>query len=475
MGCSRVSAGTLYGQDARGGSSTTGGTREPVADKSDTVTREETGALHVLGADDALAAHRAVALAATADDVAGDCLLGIVQALKTTLVLSGAHIHLLDRDEAEDSLRLCADAGAHSAFVLDAPSLPLDTDTAAARAVTQGEATWEGDEYGISAGEPESADGVARWRSAVKAQASATLPLVVRGRMLGALTLEWPEPHDFADDERTEVEAIAATVALAVDSVKADAKQQHGPDALMPTRSTGFIVAADGCVTPAVLGGLAGSAAMRVSMASSDPAADEGCAPYHDVFACDGGGLAIVLGAVGPSPGGAEQLARTARHLLRGWLSRGIGPHDALSSLSTWATGDRAGVSWLAATVAVVNPTQRFLVSASAGPSLTVFRGADGRVTVDVDDTPLLGGEGAIAANEHTRLLLPGDRIGLRAADRALPGRVGSDAVLGRLLDEAQGADAAVLIGLAAAEEACCDAAAVLEVLQAVESENAPS
>ena len=437
-----------------------------MTEEHNTAITSDADAARAVGASDALAAHRAVALIAAGDGSVEDGLSSIAQALKTVLGLSGARIHLLDRDEPGGALRVGADAGAHAAFVQDAPSLPLDIESAAARAVVRGDATWEGDAYGISGVEPESANGVGRWRSAVKAQASATLPLSVRGRTLGALTLEWPEPHDFREEERGHIEAMAAAVSIAVDSLTTHgAPQQIPAPAAAGARVAAFLVSPDGSVAPAGTGGAAETSLMRVSIASSEVPAGGDCAPFQDVFACDGGGMAIVLGLAG-SPSEPERLASTVKHLLRGWLSRGIGPHDALSSLAAWAGGDTSEASWIAATLAVVDPAYRFLVRASAGPSFAVSLGNDQRVSVEVDEHPLLGGTGPLRAEEErTWLLLRGDRIGLRAADvldaaGVEPGRLGS------VLSDAR-ADASRLLDAGAERGSCCDAAALLEVLRA--------
>ncbi|MBN2848487.1 MAG: GAF domain-containing protein [Coriobacteriia bacterium] len=435
----------------------------PTDTVDDTASSELGHALSAAGSSESLAAHRAVALVAAEADAD---LSTIVQALKSTLGLSRACIHLLGRDVAEGTLRLGADAGAHAAFLLDAESLPLDSDTPAAHAVTAGEATWQGDQYDVSVADHENANGVGRWRAVAQGQASATVPLRVRGRITGALTLEWPEPHDFDETERGDIEAIAAAVALAVEAMRRPSVPELEPGLRSaPARSAAFLVSPEGAVSPAGPGAAAGLAVARVSVATTGADAGGAGLPFADVFGCDGGVTAVVLGAAGAPHGSVEEYAEAARHMLRGWLARGIGPADALGSLAAWAATQRGTGAWLAVTAVVLDPARRFVVTGSVGPAVALFLGAEDRLDVDVEGTPLLGAGVAVRASERARLLLPHDRLVLISSDRADCHEHDGMSALGERLQRTRGIDTARAVILRDAPvELRCEATAVVEM-----------
>jgi hypothetical protein len=435
----------------------------PTDTADDTASSEMEHARSAAASRQSLAAHRAVALVAAEADAD---LLAIVQALKSTLGLSRACIHLLGRDANEGTLRLGADAGAHAAFLIDAESLPLDSDTPAARAVATGEATWQGDQYDVSVADHENVNGVGRWRGTAQGQASATVPLRVCGRITGALTLEWPEPHGFDEAERGGIEAVAATVALAVEALTCpSAPEWESEPRSAPARAAAFLVSPEGAVSPAGPGAAAGSAVARVSVATTG--ADPGGAglPFADVFGCDGGAAAVVLGAAGASHGSVEDYAEAARHMLRGWLARGIGPADALGSLAAWAATQRGAGAWLAVTAVVLDPSRGLVVTGSVGPAVAMFLGAEGRLDVDVEGTPLLGAGVALRASERARLLLPHDRMVLISSDRADCHERDGMSALGERLQRTRGIDTARAVILRdAAAGLRCEATAVVEM-----------
>jgi hypothetical protein len=320
----------------------------------------------------------------------------------------------------------------------------------------------------MGASESDHATGIARWRSAVQAQASATLPLTVRDRTLGALTLEWPELHEFDDAEREMLAALAAAVAIGVDSL---GQQQIREDAAavpaIVRRSSAMLVSPDGAVGPAAAGTPAVPGATRVWVDAALPRADLQRAPFWDVVACEGRRVAIVAGAAGVAAGGADARAASARHMLRGWLVRGIDPGDALCSLAAWAAAEQPGASWLTVSVAVIDQTHRLCVAASAGPSVITFVGVDGRARTIRSSAPLLGGDEPYVAQESTRLLLPGDRVALWSGEcAAAEEREGAAGPAAGLRREVPGAEAAAgLLGRTITTGPCCETAAVLEVL----------
>jgi signal transduction histidine kinase len=74
--------------------------------------------------------------------------------------------------------------------------------------------------------------------------ASAILPLIANGRLLGALSLEFTEPNPFPDDEREFLFALASQTALALDRARlAESEQQARQTAEQATRATSNFLA----------------------------------------------------------------------------------------------------------------------------------------------------------------------------------------------------------------------------------------
>ena len=387
----------------------------------------------------------------------------VVGALTSSLRLESARLYVLEDHGGSRALRLLADSSRHSVLALDMPAVPLDADIPAARVASRGRSEFVEDTHGLRNGGLEQVDGVSRWKLSVGRQANATLPLVVHGRVRGALGMDWSEPHDFGARERAQLEGLALAVALAVSSFGEAAPAAAAPssspiatgsDAVLVGRadtaqadvaagvsSAAFIVKESGALAPGSPVPWGGASVARVSVAWRRDALGDGAAAFWDVFPCgDDGAIAIVLGAIESSVASAHAQAALARAALRSALEIEADVSSVLATLGRRVSEDAPGACWVSASVAMLQERSTVLESFHAGESLSATLRSDGRLVVVEPGSLPLGATVAGALGSRTDLVLPGDRVAL-CSGGAAAGRAseGSDTVRAALARSAGG------------------------------------
>jgi hypothetical protein len=385
-------------------------------------------------------------------DGAGSAL---VEGVTSALDLGSAHLYVLDDAEAAPCLRLVAHTGSHAAFTSDAPAVPLNADLPVTRAVRDRTAGFEADPHGLGDSVEGGAPGVGRWRSALGAQAEAVLPLLVRGSAVGALTLAWRAPRAFNAADRRELELLAAAAALVIDPMRSS------PPVAVPVPPCGtpprtLCVDIAGRVT---CGPDAFRPALRVAVATAD-GSDPDRAAFSEVGACADGRTAIAVGVVRTADGSAAARALEAGRLLCGWMGQGLGPVAALGALEAWAARETGLVAGLDAVACIVDTRRCFVTYTTVRHALLALLAGDGRFFCD---TASVGT--ASPAQEHMRVLLPGDRLAVWSADAPGLATVGGAAIVRSVVADAgfpEGESAAErLVG---PETGGCEAQAALVV-----------
>ncbi|MBI3946720.1 MAG: PAS domain S-box protein [Armatimonadetes bacterium] len=175
---------------------------------------QRTRALHEITA--------ALSAALTPEQVGGAVLK------ETARVIGAATGGLLLLDEDARELVLCSSLGLDEKYLPSAGRVPLDARMAAAEAVRTGRTVAARSPAEFEAVSPDSAPGFrgAGLRSAV------ALPLKAWDRVLGAITLGFPDAREFAAEEMAFLSAIAAQTALALERARLYAEAARQADEL---------------------------------------------------------------------------------------------------------------------------------------------------------------------------------------------------------------------------------------------------
>ncbi len=339
-------------------------------------------------------------------DGAGSAL---VEGVTSALDLGSAHLYVLGGGDGGPCLGLAAHTGSHSAFMSDAPTVPLSADVPIARALRDHAAIFEADPHGL--GEAvEGASGVGRWRSALGAQAEAVLPLIADGRAIGVLGLAWRAPRAFGAADRRGLESLAAAAAAVIGPLRGPGVAgEPAPAApFSGASSRSFSVDRAGRVTP---GTGASCPSLRIAAATAG-GADPDRAAFSELATASDGRTAIAVGTVRTADGSAADRAQEAGRLLCGWLSHGLGPVAALDALAAWAARETGVVGGLDAIACVVDTERRFVGYATLRHVLLAILARDGRFHCDTAATGP-----ATPARERVRVLLPGDRLAVWSGD----------------------------------------------------------
>lgn len=365
----------------------------------------------------------------------------IAERLVADLELARIRLFVLTSEHARTPythLEVLATAGSHSTFTKEMPLVPLDGNTDVSRVAESGTAEFHGDVHGLGE-EPEGGHvGLGRWRAAVVSQSSAVLPLTVRDDLLGVVALEWSAPKAFDDGERAELAAIAAAIALVLNSyITQDQAAFPQPTAVgcTPGPTAELAVTADGLVVPAgVPAHWSASPAIELEVGAGVSGAETE-EVFWDAAGLRDGIVMISLGLVLVPQGSASEVAETARHMLRASALQGAGPARSLGLLAGWLAATGPGTAWVSALVLKVNVRTSTVAWAAAGSSALAVRLVDGRFNIDVTATAPLGSTTIPDIEEHDRFILPGDRAVLACGDVAdfttLNGMASLDVALG--------------------------------------------
>lgn len=344
------------------------------------------------------------------------------------LGLAGASISLVNRDTPEPCLESIAAVGQHSPFIRDM-SAPLDKLTHASKTALGGEPIFVGNPHGMDEDATQTS-GVARWRNGFGAHAYAVLALTVLEGTIGVMTLEWPEPHPFADSDREDLRHFADAVALVFRSASSPASQHIAAEPPMPTCEdadvTAFHANARGLVMPAALAeswGHAPAAQVWTAVMPAHPAEDS--ASFAEVVGTPTGGVLLAVGAISTeSKSGASEVVVAGRSVLRAASAHGSSPGEVLGMLGSAMHSQSCG-AWASGVVATYYPASGAVEFALAGAVALVTLRREGGLDVTLPDTPSVD-TGRVPPC-RVRVALPGDRIALlsgQVAALADPARV---------------------------------------------------
>ena len=202
-----------------------------------------------------------------------------------------------------------------------------------------------------------------RSRQAQYTPTSAHLPLAVRGRALGALSLSWPSEHVFTQQDREFMVMLAAQCAQAIERTQLISRQRDVAETLQQAMLPDVIPTVDGvevsaCYFPATTDLTVGG-------------------DWYDVFTLEDGRIALAVGDVSGHGVQAAAVMGQVRNSLRAYLMEGHGPALALTKLD--ALVERADHGLFAtAIVAIYSPHTGALVWASAGHPPLVLRTPSG-------------------------------------------------------------------------------------------------
>ncbi len=238
--------------------------------------------------------------------------------------------------------------------------------------------------------------GRAQWDGEAEA-AHAALPLVVGERVTGVLSVTFPGPRGFDDDERAYLRSLSGEAALAFErAALADARRdladtlQHSLlPAALPEHERLHLAAR---YLPAASGSRTGG-------------------DWYDVLVLDGGRVAIVVGdVVGQGPAAAAVMGQL-RSALSAYLLRAESPAQALQWLDGWS-GRVRGARASTAICVVVDTATGELRWARAGHPPPLVVGVDGATRYLHGATgAVLGVRGAPPYSDGHDRLEPGDTV----------------------------------------------------------------
>jgi hypothetical protein len=330
----------------------------------------------------------------------------LVEGVTCALDLRSAYLYVLEEAPTEACLRLIAQTGEHAAFMSELPTITLDSDLPLVRAVVARTPDFDTDPHRLGQ-DVGSVRGVGRWRAAVGAQAEAILPLLVRGRAIGALSLSWRDPRTFSPGDRHGLETLAAAVAMAVDPFAgrmAPAEAATGRELVVGL----YAVDAAGAVTR---GPGSRPPVLRVATAAPGDCGSHRAA-FCEVTGCADGRTAIALGVVETVDGSACECAREVERLLAGWMGQALEPAAAMDALDSWCSRQMARVTPLGAVLGVVDADRRCVTYCTSGHALVAVLAGGSRYLAAPSSTGSPG-----PAMELASVLLPGDRLVLWSGD----------------------------------------------------------
>ena len=194
-------------------------------------------------------------------------------------------------------------------------------------------------------------------------EAFANLPLAVRGRALGALSLSWSKERSFTQHDRDFMVMLAAQCAQAIERTQLITRQRDVAETLQQAMLPDALPAVEGlevsaCYFPATTDLTVGG-------------------DWYDAFPLDDGRIALAVGDVSGHGVQAAAVMGQVRNSLRAYLLDGHGPALALTKLD--ALVERADHGLFATVfVAIYSPHTGALVWANAGHPPLVLRTPSG-------------------------------------------------------------------------------------------------
>ena len=291
----------------------------------------------------------ALAEAGTVAEVATAVLQLATSALDTTT----AGVALLV--DARRSLRFISQVATTSGAADALASVSLDERSALADCVRRRQPLYHGTREELLSAYPTQHAALA----ASTGEAFADLPLAVRGRALGALSLSWSKERAFTQHDRDFMIMLAAQCAQAIERTQLITRQRDVAETLQQA------MLPDALPTVA---GLEVSACYFPATSDLTVGGD-----WYDAFPLDDGRIALAVGDVSGHGVQAAAVMGQVRNSLRAYLLDGHGPAVALAKLDALVERAEHGL-FATAIVAIYSPHTGTLVWANAGHPPLVLR-----------------------------------------------------------------------------------------------------
>lgn len=224
-------------------------------------------------------------------------------------------------------------------------------------------------------------------------------PLLARGRSIGVLSVWALEPHAFTEEDTELVSTFAAQAALALDTA-AMFEREHKVASVLQSS-----------IVPDVLPPIP----WLETASTYQPAGSESeiGGDYYDLFLSPAGSLVMAIGDVCGKGVQAATKTSVIKYTLRGLVSAGLGPAQALSELNSVVaeTGDVADIvtMW----VGFLEPYSGRLDFANAGHPPALLRAMDGEILSLGPTGPLLGAIDDVVYDSREVTLMPGTTLSM--------------------------------------------------------------
>jgi serine phosphatase RsbU (regulator of sigma subunit) len=225
-------------------------------------------------------------------------------------------------------------------------------------------------------------------------QASATLPLVVAGTLVGVVAYGWKRPRTFDSNDLDYLSAIASNAATAIDRSRLLDRANQAAEtlqrALLPEviRNLGGWDLAS-CYLPAVEGTRVGG-------------------DWYDAFGSSSGNVVLVLGDVAGKGIRAAAVMGAVRSALRAYATLDPTPATVLDRLDDYFAAFKKG-ELVTCAVAALDPRSGHLTYASAGHLPPLMIGAASTRWLDQALSPPLGANNGVPRTQADHVIDPGE------------------------------------------------------------------
>lgn len=223
------------------------------------------------------------------------------------------------------------------------------------------------------------------------------VPLLARGRTLGAITFVWAESgRQYSTDDLRLAEELGRRAGLALDHARLFAREHANAETLQRA------------LLPDTLPDLPGHE-LVVRYLPSD-ARDRAGGDWYDAFRLPDGRIGIVIGDVGGRGIGAAATMGQIRNALRAYALKGAGAAAVIDDLHTLVAASDGAITFVTLVYVVLDPATGAgqLVSAGHLPGLIAGKGF-----VDAPRCPPLGFSGAPPCELGSFTLAPGETLWL--------------------------------------------------------------
>jgi hypothetical protein len=231
---------------------------------------------------------------------------------------------------------------------------------------------------------------------AIGIDATATLPLIVSGRIIGVLSLAWSGPRSFDEDERAYLCTLAGVYAQAVERARLHERQRSVVETLQRA------------ILPRALPALPGLELVARYLPAGRDAEIGG--DWYDAAVRPDGTVTLVVGDVGGHGLPAVSAMAELRHAAHAYAIEGREPAAITTQLSANLVAARDD-TLATAVVATLDPASGRLTWSCAGHPPPLVLTGTGAVYLDDIHGPMLGVEPGYAYGEGTRTLPPASRL----------------------------------------------------------------